>query len=143
LQHEIANVEKEIRTIEDSELEFMEKFETQQATVKYVEAKQKETLQKIDIQRKGLEEKKNVVEKQLIDVKAERQKLIEKVESGLLDRYDRIFKSKHGEAVVRISHGLCMGCHLKLTTQEVHTAQRDTEMVTCTNCGRILYWMPE
>jgi predicted nucleic acid-binding Zn-ribbon protein len=143
LQHEITNAEKEIRVIEDSELEFMEKFETQQATVKFAEGKQKDALQKIEMQRKNLDEKKSIVEKQLGEVKQERATLVADVDEGLLGRYERIFKSKNGQAVVRISHGLCMGCHLKLTTQEIHSAQLDTEMVTCTNCGRILYWTPE
>jgi len=143
LQHEISGVEEEIRKIEDQELELMEKYETQVATIKFVEAKQKETLQKIDQQNKSLDEKKGVIEKQLADVTQERGKCAADIEEGLLSRYDRIFRSKHGEAVVRVSHGLCMGCHLKLTTQEIHNAQVDSEMVTCTNCGRILYWVPE
>jgi predicted nucleic acid-binding Zn-ribbon protein len=143
LQHEISSAEGEIRKTEDVELQLMEKFEAQQASVKFAEAKQKETLERIAIQRKSLDEKSGVVAKQLDEVKQERSKLTADIDEGVLSRYERIFKSKHGEAVVRISHGLCMGCHLKLTTQEIHHTQLDTEMVTCTNCGRILYWIPE
>lgn len=143
LQHEIVGAETDIRTLEDSELELMEKFEFQQNILKDAEAKRKETVDRINGLRKGLDEKKLVVEKQLAEVKAERDKLATDIDESVLSRYERIFKSKNGEAVVRISHGLCMGCHLKVTTQEIHAVRADAEMVTCTNCGRILYWMPE
>ncbi len=143
LQHEITAAQGEIRKIEDVELEYMEKYEVAQVAARAAATKQKEVTQRIELQQRDLEQKAAVIEKQLNELKQERTHLVVDVEEAILSRYERIFRSKHGEAIVRISHGMCAGCHLKLTAQEIHTAQRDNEMVACTNCGRILYWVPE
>jgi len=41
-----------------------------------------------------------------------------------------------------VEHSSCGGCHMKLPTQIVTTcrAQSESEIVTCPNCGRILYY---
>jgi len=40
-----------------------------------------------------------------------------------------------------VQHGVCGGCHMKLPTQVlVSTQQANQELVTCINCGRILYY---
>ncbi len=143
LQNEITHIESEVHKIEDSELQLMEKTESLQSTLKELEIQLKEALQKIEIQRKDLGEKSVQIEKQDLQLKEERNHLSADIDETILSRYERIFKSKNGHAVVRISHGMCMGCHLKLTAQEIHHAQDGSELVTCTNCGRILYWMAE
>lgn len=144
LQHEITMAGQEVRKIEDAELGIMEQLELAQAAVKAAEIRMKEEAQRLAIQRKDLDEKTVVLEKQVGDLQKERAGLAVEIEPEILSRYERIALSKHGQAMVRISHGMCMGCHLKLTAQEVHNAQSGAnELVTCTNCGRILYWTPE
>jgi predicted nucleic acid-binding Zn-ribbon protein len=56
-----------------------------------------------------------------------------------LVRYERIFQSKGGNAVVSIEHEVCMGCHMKNTTTNVHRAKLAREVVYCDQCGRMLY----
>jgi predicted nucleic acid-binding Zn-ribbon protein len=143
LQHEIVAAESEVRKIEDVELELMEKYEVLQVSVKQADAKLKETKHSIETQRVDLTKKAGVVQVQANELTEERKRLAAEIDESVLDRYDRIFRSKHGQAVVRISNGLCTGCHLKLTAQEIHDAQGGSELVTCTNCGRILYWTAE
>ncbi len=143
LQHEITAAETEIRKIEDVELNLMEQAEKFRVGLKEAEARLREETQRLSVQRKDLNLKTTVLEKQVTDLKAERTHLSSEIDEDILNRYERIFRSKNNQAVARISHGMCMGCHLKLTSQEIHNAQRGTELVTCTNCGRILYWMSE
>ena len=61
------------------------------------------------------------------------------IDEGTLSRYERIFVHRQGFAVVAIANAMCTGCHLKLTTQTIHDAMREDALVTCTNCGRILF----
>lgn len=143
LQHQISGEEAEIRKIEDVELDLMGKFESNQLTMKDADAKLRELEQQLDLQRQELNNRAALVEKEMAHVKEERARFAQDVDESILSRYERIFRSKHNQAIVRISNGLCTGCHLKLTAQEVHDAQSGANMVTCTNCGRILYWMPE
>lgn len=140
LQHEITHAEKEIRRIEDDELVVMEKNETVQATIRQADASLQESRKRFEMQRKELALKEDTLKKQVDEVMGQRQKVVAEVDEDTLGRYERILRSKHGQAIVKIAHGLCMGCHLKLTAQEIHHAQAGTDLVTCTNCGRILYW---
>ena len=143
LQHEITAAEGDIRKIEDVELEIMEKLERAQAALKQAEARAKEVNQQVQMQVQELKQKASAIEKQLGELQVERARLAGETEEDVLTRYEKISRSKQGQAIARVSHGLCTGCHLKLTAQEIHHAQHGQEMVTCTNCGRILYWMAE
>lgn len=143
LQHEITAFEADIRRIEDTELELMEKYEGAQMRARQAQAQTKTLTQQIEEQRRHLKEKSTAIEKQAQELQQDRTKLVGEIEEDVLTRYERIARSKGGEALVRISGGLCLGCHLKLTAQEIHNTQRGTELVTCTNCGRILYWTEE
>jgi predicted nucleic acid-binding Zn-ribbon protein len=55
-------------------------------------------------------------------------------------RYERLFKSKGENVVVGVHHGVCGGCHMKLPAQILVMCQAHQELVSCTNCGRILYY---
>ena len=54
-------------------------------------------------------------------------------------RYDRLLKHKGEHVIVGVEHGVCGGCHMKLPAQILVMCQQHQELVTCTNCGRILY----
>jgi uncharacterized protein len=41
--------------------------------------------------------------------------------------------------VVALEHEVCTGCHMKVTTQTAHRVKAGKEIVSCENCGRILY----
>jgi len=49
-------------------------------------------------------------------------------------------KSKGDNVVVGVQHGVCGGCHMKLQQQLIVSVQSQKEIVTCTTCGRILYY---
>ncbi|MDE3069027.1 MAG: hypothetical protein KGJ60_15960, partial [Verrucomicrobiota bacterium] len=56
------------------------------------------------------------------------------------NRYERLFKSKGENVVVGVPRGVCGGCHMKLPAQILVHCRSQREIVTCTNCGRILYF---
>ena len=78
-------------------------------------------------------------QKQLAEVKAERSKLAEALDEDLLSLYDRLLKSKGGDAVVSADNSQCSGCHMKLVPATMINVQAEKEVTQCENCGRILY----
>jgi predicted nucleic acid-binding Zn-ribbon protein len=62
------------------------------------------------------------------------------VDDSTRSRYERLFKSKGENVVVTVEHSACGGCHMKLPTQIVTNCRAQGELVTCPNCGRILYF---
>jgi uncharacterized protein len=69
-----------------------------------------------------------------------RQELAAAVEDSSRGRYERLFKSKGENVVVGVQHGVCGGCHMRVPAQVLVTCQAQQELVTCPNCGRILYY---
>ena len=86
-----------------------------------------------------LVEKTGAIEAQLHELEAERAKLAEAIDEDLLDRYARLFAHKNGLAVAPLEHEVCMGCHMKITTQTAVRVKGGREIVACEQCGRLLY----
>lgn len=139
LQHEIVAAEQEIRRLEDREIGFMEQVENLQREVKEAESRQKELLGQIAAQQKDLETREAAMKVEIETLGKDRAALAAGIDEDTLSRYERIFAHRHGHAVVAITHGMCTGCHLKLTTQTIHDAMGEDALITCTNCGRLLF----
>jgi len=80
------------------------------------------------------------LKKELAELETNRQELAAAVEDSSRGRYERLFKSKGENVVVGVQHGVCGGCHMRVPAQVLVTCQAQQELVTCPNCGRILYY---
>jgi predicted nucleic acid-binding Zn-ribbon protein len=138
--HEIERYENEIRKIEDDELELMVLADKVKADLAEEEKKAAAAQNSIARQTADLEEKSKALESQLQGLSNERSELAGKIDEDLLGRFERLFKSKGDAAVVAIEHGVCTGCHMKVTTATAAQVRAGKEIVSCENCGRILYF---
>ena len=140
--HEIERYENEIKKIEDEELELM--LQTDKLKAELGEEEKKATTTKGSVSRQlvDLDEKSKTLESRLQDLTKEREDLGTKIDEDLLDRFDRLFESKGDAAVVALEHNVCTGCHMKVTTATVAHAKAGKEIVSCEQCGRIVY-VPE
>lgn len=137
--HEIERYSNDIRKLEDEELELMEHAEKLKGEVDVAEKAAKGTKESISRQLNDLEEKSKTLETRLQELSKERGDLAGKVDEDLLNRFERLFASKGDAAIVAVEHGVCTGCHMKLTTATVKDAEAGKEIVSCEQCGRILY----
>jgi hypothetical protein len=139
LGHEIERYENEIRKIEDEELELMVQSDKVRADLHEEEKKAAEVKDSIARQTADLDEKSKALQARLEELNKEREELAGKIDEDLLGLFERIFKSKGDAAVVAIEHGVCTGCHMKVTSATAAHARVGKEIVSCENCGRILY----
>lgn len=139
LAHEIETAEKNISSIEDRELELMDEAEKLKPAVAEAEKTHEAEKAKIEQILAGLSEKKNNLESRLAEGKADRSRLAEGIDEDVLDRYDRLFKTKQGTVVVPLEHDVCMGCHMKVTSQTTIQVKAQKDIVHCPQCGRMLY----
>ena len=137
--HEIERYENEIGKIEDAELELMVLADTIKADLADEEKKAAEAKDSIARQTADLDEKSKALDSQLKALTTERSELAGRIDEDLLGRFERLFKSKGDAAVVAIEHGVCTGCHMKVTTATASQVRGGKELVSCENCGRILY----
>jgi uncharacterized protein len=137
--HEIQRYEDEIRKLEDQELELMDQADKLKVEVTVEEKKAAAAKDSITRQTNDLGEKSKALETRLQELSKERKELAEKMDEDLLNRFERLFASKGDSAIVAIEHGVCTGCHMKLTIATVKGAESGKEIVNCEQCGRILY----
>jgi predicted nucleic acid-binding Zn-ribbon protein len=137
--NEIERYEKEIRLIEDQELELMDQAEKLKVELSEEEKKAAGSRESIARQMADLEEKGKTLEGRLSDLTTERTELAGKIDEDLLGRFERLFASKGDAAIVGLEHEVCTGCHMKVTTQTAHRVRNGKEIVSCEQCGRILY----
>ena len=139
LGHEIERFENEIRKIEDEELELMVQADKVKIDLAEEEKKAAGVRESIARQTADLDEKSKALESRMEDLTRERAELAGKIDEDLLGLFERLFKSKGDAAIVAIEHGVCTGCHMKVTSATAASARAGKEIVSCENCGRILY----
>ena len=137
--HEIERYENEIRKIEDEELELMVEADKLKADLGVEEKKSATVKESVARQTGDLESKSKTLQSRLEELTKERAEIAGKIDEDLLGRFEPLFKSKGDAVVVALEHEVCTGCHMKVTTQTAHRAKAGKEIVSCENCGRILY----
>ena len=137
--HEIERYENEIRKLEDQELELMIEADKLKGEIEAADKSARATKDTISRQLADLQTKSKALETQQQELGTEREALAAQIDADLLDQFERLFNSKGDAAVVAVEHGVCTGCHMKVTTATASRVKAGKEIVSCENCGRILY----
>ena len=140
LAHEIEMCKEAIFKIEDQEIELMEQTEAGQKEVLGATQTVKEARKLMDEQVAQLDAREQNLQKELAELETNREALASAVDESTRSRYERLVRSKGENVVVGVQHGVCGGCHMKLPPQLTVTCQAEKELVSCSNCGRILYY---
>jgi hypothetical protein len=140
LTHEIDGCKADITKIEDQEIELMEQAEAAQKEVARATQEAAAAKKLEDEQVAQLNQREENLKKELAELQGSRAALASAVDETARARYERLLKSKGDNVVVGVDHGACGGCHMKLPAQILVTCQGHKELVSCINCGRILYY---
>lgn len=140
LAHEIETCKAAIHQIEDREITLMEQAEAAQKDVARANGEANEAKKLADSQIAELGQREENFKQELAALQSGRAELASAVDESTRNRYERLLKSKGGTVVVGIEHSACGGCHMKLQQQLIVSAQAQKEIVTCSSCGRILYY---
>jgi predicted nucleic acid-binding Zn-ribbon protein len=137
--HEIERYENEVRKLEDQELELMIEADKVRGEIEAADKSARAIKDSISRQLADLETKSKALGSQQKELETEREALAAQIDDDLLDQFERLFNSKGDAAVVAVEHGVCTGCHMKVTTATASRVKAGKEIVSCENCGRILY----
>lgn len=138
--NEIETCKATITKIEDKEIELMEQAEAAQKEVAVAMQAANEAKKHVDGQITELAGREENLKKELAELTTNREELASAVDEDARSRYERLLKNKGENVVVGIQHGVCGGCHMKFPQQIVLSCRREEGIVTCPNCGRILYY---
>jgi hypothetical protein len=140
LAHEIDTCKADITKIEDGEIELMEKTEQLQKEIARLTRENDEAKKTIEGQIVQFNQREENLKKELAELEHGRAELASGLDGSILNRYERLLKSKGDSVVVGVQHGVCGGCHMKLPPQILVTCQGQQKIVNCINCNRILYY---
>ncbi|MBT8044204.1 MAG: hypothetical protein KJO79_04565 [Verrucomicrobiae bacterium] len=139
LEHEITRYNEEVDQLETDELELMEKADSLRETQQAAEKALALTQSMVDQEIADLEQRAVEVKKQHEEVTSERASLASNIDEDLLSLYERLMKSKGGDAIVSAENSQCHGCHMKVVPATMIHVQSEKEVTQCENCGRILH----
>ena len=140
MQHELTSLERRIATLEDEELEVMEKLEEEQRRLDELDALVAET----DERRAALavvrDEKLATIDAELARVESERGPAVEGLPADLLALYEKLRTQKAGIGAAELRQRRCTGCQLAIDPSEIAKirAAAADEVVRCEECQRIL-----
>jgi len=139
LQHEIEHAQQGIRKIEDEILNLMMEAEAGQSDLKAAEARLKEDQQKVNTERKQLEEENKRDLGALEAYLKERKEIDASVSPDLMFRYERVRKLRGGIGVAAARNEVCEICKVRIRPQVFQEIRRNDQIIACDACQRILY----
>jgi predicted nucleic acid-binding Zn-ribbon protein len=142
MQKEMSVAEQEISDFETRMLERMEEADALAIELKAVQAALTSAQAEITRDRAALENERTTVDDDLKRVSEERARTAALVGGELLSLFDRVAHGRRGVAMAEARDGLCTVCHVRLRPQVFNQARRNTDIVQCDSCTRILYYVP-
>ncbi|MFQ5827523.1 MAG: zinc ribbon domain-containing protein [Dehalococcoidia bacterium] len=137
MEHELQIFKAHHREKEDRVLELMIQSETVQESIKARTAQLERTEAEWREEQKALSQRQAELGAALAALEGKRRALAETIEPSDLKLYEGLMKERGGRAVARAEQGMCQGCRISLSMNELRRV-RGPNLVQCSSCGRIL-----
>ena len=137
LEKEVKGLKSQIRTKEDTLLGLMSQVEEIESRVRATDEEVEHLKRGWEQRQETLRPRKSELEIALAELKGERNRLAEQIDSEAFNIYERI-RLTRGQAVVKVERGRCLGCHITVPTSQWQKAKAG-DLIQCNNCSRILY----
>ena len=140
LSDEIDALGRRKRSLEDDEIELMERAEPLAADVERLDAEASTADVEAERLRTVIAEQEGAIDTDLADARRERDAAAADLPADLLERYEKLRTKLGGVAVARLEGSQCLGCHVTLPAVEVDVIRHAPAdaVVTHEDCGRIL-----
>ena len=140
LNHEIDHMKTKISESEKQLLNLIEEKETLEETVKLNIGKIGSIGELLSSNRIELNSVMAETESEQKKLEKNRRKLIEDIEPGNHNNYEKIKNSREGAGMVSIIGKACGGCYTQLPPQTVIEIKKSIDIITCPSCSIMLFW---
>jgi hypothetical protein len=137
--NEIAHKKAEAAVVEENLLKHMDRLEEMAREIAAAKAaldagnkEQEKIARQAEAERKEIDSEI----RELLEKRTER---IREVPADILQQYERIAGGRNGTGIAAVSDGVCQGCFINLTAQEINLLMQEAKIVNCRNCSRILF----
>ena len=140
---EADSARKQLSALETQILEQMEQLEQAEAALKE-RADEIATLNSDrEARLKAFDEETGTIGERLVNARKERDEVFANLPKQMSGMYTRIkTRIRDGVAVAEARNRSCTACFMSLRPQVMAEIRRGEEVLTCDNCGRILYFVP-
>ena len=143
LQTEIDNLKNEINSNEDKIIELTEEKESTEKKVNDEEKNLDSLSSDLKKRIKRLEELMGENAERKKEFEALKSKKRTKIDTMILQRYDKIFEARKGLAVVPINGTGCGGCGAFVPPQIISEVRAKKNYHNCESCSRFFFWANE
>lgn len=140
MMREMDNMEKMNRSREEEKLALAE--ELQRQTEAMTEMDERYTTLKAELETKKASLDARLIEAGagLSDLESQRNAAGKEVPPPVLSRYEFIRQRLENPVIVPVDKGVCSGCHISIPPQSYIELQKGTQILSCPNCQRLIYW---
>lgn len=138
---EIASLKADVSILEEEVIKVLDEIEG-------VDKKLKETKVSLSQEEKKFNEEKEKLNNRIKDIDAEikslddkRNILVKDIDGNVLSRYEKLLNTRSGLAIapVDVDSENCGACHMRVTPQTINEIKMYKNLVLCESCVRILY----
>ncbi|MFC1978702.1 zinc ribbon domain-containing protein [Chloroflexota bacterium] len=138
LNEELEHFKQRRSVMEDGLLDLMTDLEEQQRTYDHANNGFKKAQVEWQENNGHLVEDRNRLNGEIAELEGKREEVASQIDQSDLGIYERLRRTKGGEAMSIVEQGMCKGCRINLPTHTLQKVRTGQELIYCTNCGRIL-----
>ena len=139
--NELEDIKRTASDVETDILVCMEKGDRLSQTLKTKEIEHQKWIEEFEKRKHLFVAEINEAEQELQDRQKLRAEIAEKINSDLIQKYERLREKRQGLAVVAIHDGFCQGCNMNIPPQRfLEIRKNSNNIMNCPFCNRILYF---
>jgi len=136
LQHEIEVLTPKRSQLEDSAIDIIEQIEQTTSAVGGLKTELARLESEWQSEQQSLTAQVNDLEAEIAGLKKERAVMASQFAPDVLEFYTEL-KDQKGTAMALVEVGICRGCRLALSNEELQRVRGD-DLMQCSSCGRIM-----
>lgn len=140
IQQEVQYLRIQQARQEEAVLEMMERAEALSAEVEHKASTLNEAEHAWQASNAAALARREQLETHLQELRTRKTTQATGMDTELIKRYEGMRKTKQGRVVSRVEQNSCQWCRVILTPSELQRVRISSELQTCSNCGRILYY---
>lgn len=137
---EMDSLEKLNRMREEERVALVEEISTLNASTKEVDEDLAVVRGNLEEKKAGLDERIKKAQKKLDVLNEKRSAACDVVPKPVLGRYEFIRERLSNPVIVPVDGGVCSGCNIHIPPQIYNDLQKGTQIISCPNCQRLIFW---
>lgn len=137
---EMDSLERVNRNREEEKVALIEEVERQKTASQEIDTEFAAVEAELKTCEAGLEARVKAAQASLERLNAERSKTAVGVPAPVFSRYEFIRERLRHPVIVSVSGGVCTGCNISIPPQSFIELQKGTQILSCPNCRRLMYW---